>query len=54
MTREEIDKILIAKNTKQDNEMFKELDEKLLLVKDDYEKVNALFLEYIPKIFSYV
>tara|TARA_R100001443_G_scaffold23751_3_gene35928 strand:+ start:394 stop:555 length:162 start_codon:yes stop_codon:yes gene_type:complete len=53
MTREEIDKILLAKNTKQDESMFLELNEKLKVAKDNNE-VCSLFLEYIPKIYSYV
>ncbi|QDP51054.1 MAG: hypothetical protein Unbinned6004contig1002_40 [Prokaryotic dsDNA virus sp.] len=53
MSYKEIDKILNSKNTIEDQEMWIELNDKLVEAKNDSE-IKLLMIEYIPKIFKYV
>jgi len=53
MTNEEIDKILHATNTVEDEAMWIELNDKLKTTTNN-EEVKTLMIEYIPKIYSYV
>ena len=53
MTSKEIDEILNATNTVEDQAMWIELNDKLKTTTNN-EEVKSLMIEYIPKIYSYV
>ena len=53
MTSKEIDEILNATNTVEDQDMWIELNDKLKTTTNN-EEVKSLMIEYIPKIYSYV
>ena len=53
MTSKEIDEILNATNTVEDEAMWIELNDKLKTTTNN-EEVKSLMIEYIPKIYSYV
>ena len=53
MTSKEIDEILNATNTVEDETMWIELNDKLKTTTNN-EEVKSLMIEYIPKIYSYV